>query len=133
MMDALQWAGWHWRGVVVWNKTNSRPQKGRFRQDAEFVVWGSKGNLPVDRAVPILPGVFDIAAPAYSKRQHQTEKPLELMRTLVKIVCPGEIILDPFCGSGTTVLAAKLEGYPAVGIEIMKHYAETAKAKVAEA
>ncbi|MCL2462487.1 MAG: hypothetical protein FWF44_07470, partial [Defluviitaleaceae bacterium] len=66
MTDALQWAGWHWRGVVVWNKTNSRPQKGRFRQDAEFVVWGSKGNLPVDRAVPILPGVFDIAAPAYS-------------------------------------------------------------------
>ena len=30
--DALQWAGWIWRGSVVWDKMTSRPQKGRFRQ-----------------------------------------------------------------------------------------------------
>ena len=30
--DALQWAGWIWRGIAVWDKGNSRPQKGRFRQ-----------------------------------------------------------------------------------------------------
>ena len=30
--DALQWAGWIWRGTAVWDKGNSRPQKGRFRQ-----------------------------------------------------------------------------------------------------
>lgn len=38
LTDALQWAGWIWRGVLVWDKTNSRPQRGRFRQQAEFVV-----------------------------------------------------------------------------------------------
>jgi hypothetical protein len=38
MTDALQWAGWLWRGILVWDKTNSRPQHGRFRQQAEFVV-----------------------------------------------------------------------------------------------
>lgn len=32
--DALQWAGWIWRGTAVWDKGNSRPQRGRFRQQA---------------------------------------------------------------------------------------------------
>ena len=43
MTDALQWAGWIWRGTAVWDKTNSRPQKGRFRQQTEFIIWGSNG------------------------------------------------------------------------------------------
>ena len=42
--DALQWAGWIWRGTAVWDKGNSRPQKGRFRQQAEYIVWGSNGD-----------------------------------------------------------------------------------------
>jgi site-specific DNA-methyltransferase (adenine-specific) len=132
LTDALQWAGWLWRGVLVWDKTNSRPQRGRFRQQAEFVVWGSNGHLPSDRNAPVLPGVFRQSMPAAPKRIHQTEKPLEVMRDIVKIVEPGEIILDPFAGAGTTVLAAKLEGYPAVGIELSDYYANAAAKRVEE-
>ena len=58
--DALQWAGWIWRGTAVWDKGNSRPQKGRFRQQAEYIVWGSNGDMPISRPVPCLPGVFCI-------------------------------------------------------------------------
>jgi len=130
MTDALQWAGWIWRGILVWDKTNSRPQRGRFRQQAEFVVWGSNGHMPADRKAPVLPGVYRQAMPAHVKRIHQTEKPLGVMRDMIKIVEPGGIILDPFAGSGTTVLAAKLEGYPSVGIELSKHYAEASQARV---
>ena len=126
MTDALQWSGWIWRGILAWDKTNSRPQRGRFRQQAEFVVWGSNGHMPADRAAPVLPGVFRQAMPSMVKRRHQTEKPLEVMREIVKIVEPGGIILDPFAGAGTTVLAAHLEGYHAVGIELSPHYAKTA-------
>ena len=133
MTDALQWAGWIWRGVLAWDKTNSRPQRGRFRQQAEFVVWGSNGAMPMDRNAPVLPGVFRQAMPALAKRYHQTEKPLEVMREMTKIVEPGGIILDPFAGAGTTVLAAKLEGYPAVGIELSSHYATVSAERVAEA
>ena len=131
LTDALQWAGWIWRGTLVWDKTNSRPQRGRFRQQAEFVVWGSNGHMPVDRNAPVLPGVFRQSMPALAKRIHQTEKPLEVMRDMVKIVEPGGIILDPFAGAGTTVLAAKLEGYPAVGIELSPHYAAAAQGRIA--
>ena len=51
--DALQWAGWIWRGCVVWDKMTSRPQKGRFRQQSEYVVWGSNGPMPVSRPVGV--------------------------------------------------------------------------------
>ena len=118
--DALQWAGWIWRGSVVWDKMTSRPQKGRFRQQSEYIVWGSNGSMPVNRPVGCLPGVFRYANP--QNRTHVTEKPLQLMRDLVKICVPGGRILDPFCGAGTTVLAAKLEGYEAVGVEVTDAY-----------
>jgi site-specific DNA-methyltransferase (adenine-specific) len=130
LTDALQWAGWIWRGVLVWDKTNSRPQRGRFRQQAEFIVWGSNGHMPIDRAAPVLPGVFRQSRPAMPTRIHQTEKPLEVMRDIIKIVEPGGIILDPFAGAGTTVLAAKLEGYPAVGIELSDYYATAAAKRI---
>jgi hypothetical protein len=63
-----------------------------------------------------LPGVFKYGNP--QNRIHLTEKPLQLMCDIVKITVPGGNILDPFVGSGTTVLAAVLEGYSAIGIEI---------------
>ena len=78
--DALQWAGWIWRGIAVWDKGNSRPQKGRFRQQAEYIVWGSNGDMPVSRPVPCLPGVFKYGNP--QNRIHLTEKRCSSCRTL---------------------------------------------------
>ena len=126
--DALQWAGWIWRGIAVWDKGNSRPQKGRFRQQAEYIVWGSNGDMPVSRPVPCLPGVFKYGNP--QNRIHLTEKPLQLMQDLVKITEPGGHILDPFAGSGTTVLAAVKEGYDATGIEVTDVYADLARKRL---
>ena len=126
--DALQWAGWIWRGTAVWDKGNSRPQKGRFRAQCEYVVWGSNGDMPISRPVPCLPGVFKYGNP--QNRIHLTEKPLQLMRDIVKITEPGGHILDPFAGSGTTVLAAVLEGYTATGIEVTEDYATRAAERI---
>lgn len=132
MTDALQWVGWIWYGTLVWDKTNSRPQRGRFRQQAEFVVWGSNGHILSDRKAPVLPGVFRQSMPSFSKHSHQAEKPLEVMREMVKIGEPGGIIPDPFAGSGTTIETTRREGYPAIGIERSEYYAKTAEARVAE-
>ena len=124
--DALQWAGWIWRGTAVWDKGNSRPQKGRFRQQAEFVVWASNGKLPIDRPVPVLPGVFRAANVQGVQRIHQTQKPEEIMRQICKICLPGGRILDPFAGSGSTLAAAELEGYDSVGVELSEEIAKSA-------
>ena len=120
LTDALQWAGWVWRGTAVWDKTNSRPQKGRFRQQSEFIVWGSNGPMPLSRPVSCLPGVFRYANP--QNRVHVTEKPLQLMKDVVRICEPRGLILDPFAGAGTTILAGVSEGYRAVGIEVTEAY-----------
>ena len=118
--DALQWAGWIWRGTAVWDKGNSRPQKGRFRQQAEYIVWGSNGPMPINRPVSCLPGVFRYGNP--QNRIHVTEKPLQLMKDVIQICEPRGLILDPFVGAGTTVLAAVMTGYRAVGIEVTDAY-----------
>ena len=118
--DALQWAGWIWRGTAVWDKGNSRPQKGWFRQQAEYIVWGSNGPMPINRPVSCLPGVFRYGNP--QNRIHVTEKPLQLMKDVIQICEPGGLILDPFAGAGTTILAATESGYQAVGIEVTDAY-----------
>lgn len=126
LTDAVQWAGWSMRGVAVWDKMSSRPQRGRFRQQAEFLVWASNGHLPAGRDVPCLPGVFRAVNVQGSARIHQTQKPIEIMREIVRITEPGGRILDPFAGAGSTLEAARLEGYDALGIEIHEDIANAA-------
>ncbi len=58
---------------------------------------------------------------------HPTVKPLKLMKYLVRLVTPpGGTVLDPFAGSGTTLLAAKEENFNAVGIELDDEYIKIA-------
>ena len=64
---------------------------------------------------------------------HPTVKPTELMAWLVRLVTPpGGTVLDPFAGSGSTLVAAKREGFSYVGIEQEAEYVEIAKARVGE-
>lgn len=137
--EALQIAGFTWLGVVTWDKTEAcRPQMDRFRNQAEYclvgrkltfnpvdnhphyLLWGCKGQLSQKRNVGILPGVYRHYLKPTDK-QHMTAKPLELMREIVKITTPGGLIVDPFAGSGTTLAAAKLEGYSFIGGELSPH------------
>lgn len=67
------------------------------------------------------------------RRYTQREFVLNLMQDIVKITEPGGHILDPFAGSGTTVLAAVLEGYSATGIEVTDAYAELARERIGTA
>ena len=62
---------------------------------------------------------------------HPTVKPLDLMRYLVRLITPPQgTVLDPFAGSGTTLCAAALEGFPYIGIEREDEYIEIIKARV---
>ncbi len=62
---------------------------------------------------------------------HPTVKPLDLMRHLVRLVTPtGGVVLDPFLGSGTTAIAAEMEGFAWVGIEREPEYVAIAEARL---
>jgi DNA modification methylase len=66
------------------------------------------------------------------RNDHPTVKPIELMRWLVRLVTPpGGLVLDPFLGSGTTAVAAELEGLRWLGIERDPGYARIAEGRIA--
>ncbi len=65
------------------------------------------------------------------RNEHPTVKPVALMRYLCRLATPpGGEILDPFAGSGTTVLAAREEGFRCVGIEQSEDYCEIAQRRL---
>ena len=77
---------------------------------------------------------FFYCAPSGGRRRHPTEKPLALMRWLVRLLCPpGGVVLDPYAGGGTTCLAALAEGRGYIGIERDPRYHAAAEAALAEA
>ncbi len=65
------------------------------------------------------------------KNIHPTVKPVDLMKYLCRLVTPPEgVVLDPFMGSGTTGIAAKVEGFNFIGIEMDREYLAIAEARI---
>lgn len=58
-----------------------------------------------------------------ARPNHPTPKPLALMEQLIT-KCPPGVIADPFAGSGSTLMAARAQGHPAVGVEVEERYCE---------
>lgn len=137
LTDCVQHAGWVWRGVLTWDKTEAAkgPHTGYFGYQAEFIVWATKGAV---RRRPSLAqggegrlaGVFRKAV-SKSDKHRQTAKPTPVMRWLVRCAPPGALVLDPFAGSGTTGVACVLEGRDALLVEKVAGYAELARRRVA--
>ena len=68
---------------------------------------------------------------AYQQNFHPTVKPISLMRYLCRLITPPNgIVLDPFIGSGSTGVGAKLEGFNFIGIEKEKDYCKIAEARI---
>lgn len=129
--DALQAGGWFWRGLAVWDKTEAaRPQKGWFRNQCEYVVWGSNGPMPEDGEC--LPGVFRQSVLSEGK-EHIAGKPVGVMDGLVRISPAGGVVLDPFMGSGSTGVAAIRTGRRFIGIEVEPRYFDIACKRIEEA
>ena len=66
------------------------------------------------------------------KRLHPNQKPVSLLSFCISRLKSGGLIVDPFMGSGTTLVAAKLAGRKAVGIEINEKYCEAAANRLAQ-
>ena len=103
------------QGWLVWDKG----QREFTLADAEL-AWTNR-----DKAIRVMTFTRP-AALGEGPRIHPTQKPLALMRWCLSLVPDAVTILDPFMGSGTTLVAAKLEGRKAIGIEISEKYCEIA-------
>ena len=69
--------------------------------------------------------------PMVAKNNHPTVKPLALMKYLIQMITPeGGVVLDPFAGSGSTLVAAKELGYDFIGIEMTEEYIPIIEARL---
>ena len=123
------------KDVIIWQKRNPMPRNTdrRYVQDMEFAIWAVKKNAkwvfnkqpetPYNRALfstPIVAGT--------EKLGHPTQKSVELMKKLVLIhTNPGDLILDPFMGSGSTGAAALELNRNFIGVEMTSEYFHMAK------
>ena len=77
------------------------------------------------------PSRIDGKPPSKTQNHHPTVKPVTLMSYLITLGSrPGDIVLDPYCGSGTTGIAAKILNRTFIGMELDKEYARIAKRRI---
>lgn len=108
--------------LLIWDK--GRIGMGReFRKSHELIVHGWLDETPLFSDGVGRPDVLKFS-PVGDERLHPAQKPVDLVCELLR-VC-GQVVLDPFCGSGTTLVAAKQLNRRAIGIEIEERYCEIA-------
>ena len=134
LYEALADAGFKMLRLIVWNKTNPVPLNSRctyLSNSREVAVVGVKGGSPTFN------GAYDSGDYSYpiprhgGKRIHPTQKPLDLFRELIrKHSGPGDLVVDPFLGSGTTAVAAIQEDRSFSGCDIDESYAQAAEIRL---
>jgi site-specific DNA-methyltransferase (adenine-specific) len=121
LAGALESADLRQHPTLVWDKQHFG-MGAIFRNQHEWVAHFSYGP-PADPSRRDVGNV--LRAPAVRGGEHPTEKPAGLMEQLVTVVCPpGGTVLDPFAGSGSTLIAARDSGRKAIGIEVDERYCE---------
>lgn len=128
MTDAVQVGGWNWQGLFVWDKTQGRPQKNRPTQSIEYLVYGVSGQvrLAAGEHFVCLPPIISAKVPSNEDRFHVTEKPIDVIQYVLPLLRPTSTVLDPFAGSGSTLVAAKNLRRSAIGIEVDEYWCEVA-------
>jgi site-specific DNA-methyltransferase (adenine-specific) len=127
--------GWvPFRRPLIWIKSESEgmaPWGGSGpRVTTEFIFYATKGQRGLISAPT---DVFTVRRVSRTERVHAAEKPVELIKELVKYsTLPGDAVLDPCCGSGSTLLACKELKRRALGIEKDEDYYNVALANLHE-
>ncbi len=138
---------WFFRNLLVWSKTNPPPRlsKTNWVFANEYIVYAVNEkvklnkitfNFPSQGAMknlfitPILTGAERLRSPEGGS-VHPTQKPLAVLKRLIEASSkPGDVVLDPFMGVGSTAVAARQTGRQFLGCELDAKYAHFAVERV---
>jgi modification methylase len=138
---------------VIWRKSNPMPNfRGRrFTNAHETLIWAARGpgakaytfnyealkagnedvQMRSDWTLPLCTGEERLKSP-HGKKLHPTQKPETLLaRVILSSSRPDDLVLDPFCGTGTTGAVAKQLGRRFLGVERQRDYAVAAEQRIA--
>lgn len=125
--QAIEWAGFKVKSQVIWDRQihGLGDLNGQFAPRHDVVWFATKGNFEFKNGRP--QSVISIQRVIGEKLVHPTEKPVALLRHLVeKVSCEGNIVLDPFVGGGSTMIACNQLNRNYIGFEIDKGYYDIA-------
>jgi DNA modification methylase len=105
----------------------------RWRPKHEYIILGSNGDPRAENSNRHDGSVLEFTRPSNDDRFHPTEKPEDLMRYLVESLTEeGDVVLDPFAGSGVTLDAARQTGRKYIGIEIDEEFHEKIQERLSQ-
>jgi site-specific DNA-methyltransferase (adenine-specific) len=122
------------KNALIWHKDRGGPgdTQMEYARDYEVVLYGAQGHRAITgrRDGAVVRGF----PPVGPQRLHPTEKPTDLLGYFIAKHCPpGGVVLDPFVGSGSTLLAAQRLGRRAVGVEIDQPYCQVTATRLQQA
>jgi site-specific DNA-methyltransferase (adenine-specific) len=124
--EAWREAGFRMVGHLVFRKRYASSQRFlRYHHEAAYLL--AKGD--VSPAAETIPDVIDWKYTG--NRLHPTQKPVESLKPLIQTFsAPGDLVLDPFCGSGPTLVAARELERSFLGMELDEQHAHTASRRL---
>jgi site-specific DNA-methyltransferase (adenine-specific) len=121
--------GFRFHNIIVWDKGNATPNKW-YMQRLEFILFMFKGEA---KNINNMGTTTLLQVPNIKRgtKLHPTEKPVDLMKILIENSSKkNDIVLEPFAGCGSTLLACKETGRNFIGFELDKHYCELAEKRI---
>lgn len=144
---ALQQLGFKILNHITWEKPNPPPNLScrYFTHSTESLIWAARSEksrhvfdyprMRQENGGRQMKAVWRLAAPSVREKsfgKHPTQKPVALVRRCLAAASrEGDLVLDPFVGSGTTVVAAALSGRRAIGIDTDRYWLEIAVNRLA--
>ena len=132
--------GFYYKTTGTWHKLNPMPRNMNlhFINSTESWIYFTNGSKTgtFNNKGEALHDFYETAVTPKNERahgKHPTQKPLQLMSHFVKVLSnPGDTVLDPFMGSGSTGVAAVINGRKFIGIELDPVYFQIAQSRIAE-
>jgi DNA modification methylase len=132
---AMEAAGFSWLSdlLVLWNRDKAA-QSASFGSLSSHVLWFARPGARHtwnSRRKSIQSNVIVCSKIPIQDRSHPAQKPLELTNLLVSLLTlQSDIILDPFCGSGGTLVSAEVIGRPFIGMDKDSAHVATSRRRV---
>lgn len=152
IIEIMTEIGYSMRGEIIWNKAASVGSSTAWgswmsatnpvlRDVHEYILVFCKiayrrdrtgeDTITRDEFLGYTKSIWNIPTESASKIGHPAPYPIELPRRLIQLYSfSGDVVLDPFCGSGSTCIAAKRMGRRYIGIDVVTEYVELAKKRL---